>query len=466
MSIPETSGPVVTYAAELAWLPTGVHRRVRLTVESGRFVAIEPDAAAHPEDVRLPGLVLPGLANTHSHAFHRALRGRTHAGGGTFWTWREAMYAVAQRLDPDSYLALARATYAEMALAGITCVGEFHYLHHAVGGQPYADPNAMGLALVRAAREAGIRLTLLDACYLSGGLGPDGPLPLAGPQLRFGDGDVEGWAARIARLPLEANTVHGCAIHSVRAVARDDIATVVAATGDRPLHFHLSEQPIENQQCLAAYGVSPTRVLADAGALGPLSTAVHATHLSAADINTLAATGTTISFCPSTERDLADGMGPARALFDAGCPVTLGSDQNAVIDLFEEARGLELHERLATLHRGRFSPGELFEAATGAGHRSLGWPDAGVLAVGARADLVAVRLDSVRTAGIDPTQLVMVASAADVDTVIVDGEVIVTHGRHRLGDVAAALAAAIQPLWAVPQPFPSSDLAGLGMLER
>src|SRR6185312_3619508 len=126
----------------------------------------------------LPGLVLPGFANAHSHAFHRALRGRTQDGGGTFWTWRERMYEVAARLDPDSYLALARATYAEMALTGVTCVGEFHYLHHPAGGGRYDDPNAMSEALIQAAADAGIRLTLLDACYVAGGLDDGGHLPL------------------------------------------------------------------------------------------------------------------------------------------------------------------------------------------------------------------------------------------------------------------------------------------------
>ena len=140
---------------------------------------------------RRPGLTLPGLANAHSHAFHRALRGITEAGEGTFWTWRERMYEVAGRLSPDSYLALARAVYAEMALAGVTCVGEFHYLHHGPGGTPYADPNAMGRALIQAAAEAGLRITLLDTCYLTGGLAPDGTaMPLSPVQQRFSDGDA------------------------------------------------------------------------------------------------------------------------------------------------------------------------------------------------------------------------------------------------------------------------------------
>jgi formiminoglutamate deiminase len=430
--------------AEHALLPSGAARDVLFETDGGRFTRVTAGAA--PGDARrLPGVVLPGFANAHSHAFHRALRGRTHAGGGTFWTWREAMYAVAAQLDPDSYLALARAVYAEMALAGVTAVGEFHYLHHAPGGVRYADENAMAEALRQAAADAGIRLTLLDACYLAGGLGAAGHTPLSGPQLRFGDGDADAWAARVAAIKPSPGMIAAAAIHSVRAVPRDQIATVAAAAAGRPLHVHVSEQPAENEACLARYGVTPVGLLAGAGALGPLTTAVHATHLTAADVAALGESRTTACFCPTTERDLADGIGPARALRDAGAELSAGSDQHAVIDLIEEVRGLEMDERLASGQRGRFTPDELFAALTA--HASLGWPDAGRLAAGAAADLVAVRLDTVRTAGTDPAQVLLAATAADVDTVVAGGDIIVSGGRHRLGDVGRLLAAAIGPLW-------------------
>lgn len=446
-------------------LPGGLARDVLFDVDRGRFVAITlgvpAERAAADGAERLPGVVLPGLANCHSHAFHRALRGRTHDGGGTFWTWREGMYAVANRLDPDSYLRLARATYAEMALAGVTAVGEFHYLHHGPGGTPYEDPNAMGLALVEAAREAGIRLTLLDTCYLAGGLTADGHADLSGPQLRFGDGDVQGWATRVGQLADHASggPAHlrvGAAIHSVRGVPREALAGVaeVARTrpgGPAPLHAHVSEQPAENESCVAAYSLTPVGLLAAEGVLGPEFSAVHATHLTGEDVALLGTTGSTACFCPTTERDLADGIGPARALLDAGARLSLGSDQHAVIDLIEEARALEMHERLATLERGRFSRAQLLTAATA--HDTIGWPDAGRLEVGARADLVAVRLDTPRTGGADPAQVLLAATAADVDTVVVDGEVVVREGWHRLEDgrrLGAQLAAAIEPLWEGP----------------
>ncbi|HEX6499934.1 MAG TPA: formimidoylglutamate deiminase [Micromonosporaceae bacterium] len=433
----------VRYHAQYAWLggdePVS---DVLIEVEAGRFTAVTPAAPVPPDAVRLTGLTLPGFANAHSHAFHRALRGRTHDGRGTFWTWRERMYAVADRLTPDSYLALARATYAEMALAGITCVGEFHYLHHAPGGARYDDPNAMGRALIEAARDAGIRITLLDTLYLTAA--PDGT-PLVGPQLRFGDGNAEQWAVRVEQLKPEPHAVIGAALHSVRAVPPAAMAQV-AARENVPLHVHLSEQRAENEACHAWYGCSPTELLSDAGVLGARSTAVHATHLSDVDRALLGDTDTTVCFCPTTERDLADGIGPARALFDGGSPVALGSDSHAVIDLFEEARALELDERLRTERRGHFTACELLTCATVAGHRALGWTDAGAIAPGQRADLVTVRLDSVRTAGAEPLPAaVFAAGAADVTDVVVDGTVVVRDGRHtRLGDVAPLLAAAIE----------------------
>jgi formiminoglutamate deiminase len=392
-------------------------------------------------------VLLPGFANTHSHAFHRALRGRTHHGGGTFWTWREQMYAVAQQLEPESYYLLARAVFAEMALAGVTCVGEFHYLHHRVDGSAYDDPNAFGLALLSAAAAAGIRITLLDTCYLTGGLDASGYRDPDELQRRFSDGDATRWAERVRQLSDTPMSRIGAAIHSVRAVPADQLATVVTAAGPRPLHAHVSEQPAENAATRELHGCTPTELLAQHGFGGPSHTAVHATHLSAADIAWYGATGTNVSCCPTTERDLADGIGPMSALAAAGAPVTLGSDQNAVVDLLEEARALELDDRLATLERGRFTQSALLDSLTAVGHASLGWPDAGRLAVGQRADLVAVRLDSVRTAGIDPGQVVMAATAADVDTVLIDGNLVVSGGQHRLGDIGQLLTEAIHPLY-------------------
>jgi formiminoglutamate deiminase len=434
----------VRWFAAHALLPDGLARDVTFEESDGRFTAVTP--ASEPAGAqRLPGIALPGFANCHSHAFHRALRGRTHDRGGDFWTWRERMYAVASRLDPDSYLTLARATYAEMALAGVTTVAEFHYLHHTPGGVRYDDPNAMAEALRQAAAEAGVRLTLLDACYLAGGLDGEGHRPLDEVQQRFSDGDVATWATRVDALQESDGMRVGAAAHSVRAVPRRDLAAVAQTAAGRPLHVHLSVQPAENAATVAFSGATPTHLLADNGFLGTTTTAVHATHLTDDDVAALGGTGTTVCMCPTTERDLADGIGPARRLRDAGCGLSLGSDQHAVIDLLEEARALEMDERLESLQRGRFSPPELLAALTA--HGSVGWPDAGRLEAGARADLVAVRLDTVRTAGADPAQLLLAATAADVDTVVVDGRTVVTEGHHVLGDVGRLLTDAITPLW-------------------
>jgi formiminoglutamate deiminase len=455
-----TSGPPdAAWHAELAWLPDGVRADVLIEAAGGRIAAVTPGvppSAVPAAAARLAGLTLPGLANAHSHAFHRALRGATQSGRGTFWTWRDLMYEAAARLTPDSYRALATAVFAEMALAGITCVGEFHYLHHQPGGRPYADPNEMGRALLEAASQAGLRITLLDTCYLSGGLSPAGEaMPLAGTQLRFGDADAAAWADRVSALRPGPGARAGAAIHSVRAVPPGQLGPVVQWAQDRgaPLHVHLSEQRAENEACLAAYGRTPAGVLHQADALGPLTTAVHATHLSAVDIALLGRSATYACFCPTTEADLADGIGPARALAEAGSALTVGSDSQAVIDLFEEARRIEQGERLVTHERGHFTAAELAGAATAAGHASLGWPDAGQLIPGALADLVTVALDTPRTAGTMAAtaleSVVFGASAADVREVVAGGRQVVRDGRHLLvEDVPGALSAAIRAVLA------------------
>lgn len=396
---------------EHALIDGRVEADVSLSIEDGVIAGVRSGGVSTSSTPGVAGLTLPGLANCHSHAFHRALRARTQAERGSFWTWREQMYRLAAELTPDSYRALATEVYAEMRATGITAVGEFHYLHHQPDGTPYDDPNEMGRALLAAADDAGIRIRLLDTCYLAAGF----DRPVEGVQRRFSDGDADAWAARVEAFDDERV---GAAIHSVRAVPREQLGTVARWAQGRgvPLHVHLSEQVEENDACREAHGLTPTQLLAEEGVLGPRTSVVHATHLDPTDVRLLGEARVFTCFCPTTERDLADGIGPARALHGAGARLTLGSDSHAVIDLFEEMRAVEMHERLASRRRGHWSAAELLAAATYDGHASLGYDDAGRITVGQRVDLVTVDLDSWRTRGTGATAetLVFAATGADV----------------------------------------------------
>lgn len=409
------------YWAEVVVTPAGTRTAVRFTVEDGRIAVVE-DRTAPEDGDRVLQLVVPGFVNAHSHAFHRDLRGRTHDEGGDFWRWREAMYALATALTPESYHAVARRVFGEMVAAGWTAVGEFHYVHHRQDGRPYDPPHAMELALADAAREAGIRLVLLDTCYLTADV--DGS-PLGPEQRRFGDGDAEGYLARWHSLrealgddPL---VTLGAAIHSVRAVPLPAIGQIVAGLpADVPLHLHVAEQPRETDAFLARHRETPVAALDRLGVLSPRTTLVHGTHLSADDVARIGAAGATVAFCPTTEADLGDGIGPARALADAGARIALGSDGQSVIDPLLEIRGLEAGERLSSGRRGRFTPAELLTAATANGAASVGLAP-NTFAIGDPADFVELALDSPRTSGSAPEQLILTATASDVLTTVVAG---------------------------------------------
>ncbi|MGH8828774.1 MAG: formimidoylglutamate deiminase [Jiangellaceae bacterium] len=443
-----TSSNRADFHAELAWLgDAGPTADVLIETTDGVITSVTTGVPAPAGSVQLSGLTLPGFVNTHSHVFHRAIRGQSQTGVADFWAWRDLMYAVAGRLDPENLYALARATYAEMALAGITSVGEFFYVHHDRDGRPYANPNELGEAVTRAATDAGLRITLLDTCYLQADVAG---APLTGVQRRFDDRTWDRWADRVSGLNRSDRVRIGAAIHSVRAVPRHALKPVAefASAHGMPLHVHLSEQPAENAACLNAYGLTPTELLAAEGVLGAGTTAVHATHLTDHDIELLASSGTTISMCCTTERDLADGVGPAARLARAGSPLSVGSDAHMVIDLLEEARAIELDERLVSGKRGHLGVVDLLGALTSSGATSIGW-DAGRIAPGAVADLVSLRLDSPRTAGAragNPlAHAVFAATGADVERVVVGGELLVDGGRHvTIGDVGGALERAIE----------------------
>ena len=455
-------GVTVQYWCEFAWLGGArAEAGVVITVDGDRISAVSGGMQTRPSRaVPLRGLTMPALANAHSHAFHRALRGRTHAGRGTFWTWRDLMYEVAARLDPDRYYRLARAVFAEMALAGIGVVGEFHYVHHRPDGSPYDDPRAMGAAVAAAARDAQVRLTLLDTLYLHGGFDAQaegGYGPLRPEQVRFSDGSAERWAERAEGLSGVVSGPAarvGAAVHSVRAV--DPPSIKVAADWARqrsaPLHFHVSEQPAEHQQCLEICGRTPTEVIRLAGGLGPDTTLVHATHASEQDQALMGESQSFCCLCPTTEHDLADGIGPSDGLARAGVGLCLGSDSHATVDILTEARTVELDQRAVTHDRGVFDAEALASMATSAGYQALGWPDGGTLEAGALADFTTVGLDSVRLAGAGTDNVlpavIFAANSEDVHHLVVGGKAVVRDGAHSNIDVAAELAAAISEVTA------------------
>ncbi|GAA3289346.1 formimidoylglutamate deiminase [Arthrobacter citreus] len=444
---------------EQGWVNGAVVPGVRLEVDGAGVVAgTETGVPGQDGDCRLSGVTFPAASNAHSHAFHRILRGRTHAGGpGSFWTWREQMYEAAGALTPELYEQLATAVFAEMVATGFTSVAEFHYVHHHPDGSAYGGPgseeHAMERALARAAVATGIRLTLLDTCYLAGGFG----VPLNGRQQRFGDRDAQGWLDRLASLrkafaaefdPAQVSV--GAALHSVRGVPEAALPTIAAGLPDGiPLHIHLSEQPAENAACLQATGLTPTMLLQKHGLIGPRLSAVHATHLTGEDITVLGEAGATVVMCPTTEADLADGIGPAARLQAAGARIALGTDQHAVVDPFLEMRALEHGERLSSGERGRFGPAELHAAVSSAGARAQDRPEPG-LEPGMVCDLMCVDPSSIRTAGSRPGQLALAATAADVHTVVVGGRILARNGQHTvLGDPAVLLGTAIAAVDAV-----------------
>ncbi|HUZ85328.1 MAG TPA: formimidoylglutamate deiminase [Candidatus Baltobacterales bacterium] len=398
--------------AEQAWLG---HRAVDVLIEvdDGLISSITEGAAVPPGATVLKGWTIPGMANVHSHAFQRVLRGRAEAGGGDFWEWRQEMYRATE-WTAERYLDHCVSVFKEMLEAGITAVGEFHYLH-ALG-------NELGASVIAAAKRTGIRVTLLDTCYLQGGV--DGR-PLEGAQRSFSDGDAQRWAARVDQLEDGEGVRIAAAIHSVRAVDPASMRVVAAWARNRgaPLHVHLAEQPAEVDQCMAAHGCTPAALLEREGILGDDVTAVHAIHLDERDIALLGRRRVAVCACTTSERDLGDQVGPLGALAAAGSRLTVGSDSNAVIDMLEEARGLELDQRRATGRRVHHQPVALLQAATAGGMRSLGW-DAGELKVGRLADFVTLRAPDL---DLDPAYLVFGLSGRDVTNVVVGGKTVVSR---------------------------------------
>ncbi len=421
------------------WLWTGSEllQAPTLTIGAdGRIAAIDAAAAGSNADAgadadapgveALPGqLLMPGLCDAHSHAFQRAFRGHVQhrrladgsASADSFWSWRDAMYRVANRLDPDGVEAVSALAFLELLRAGVTAVGEFHYLHHHADGQPYADPDELALRVRAAAARVGLRIALLRVVYGAAGIGSDGsPLPLRVDQRRFGCADPDEALAATARLQARLGgdeLAHvGLAVHSVRAVPRAWLRPLAAWPG--VVHAHVAEQPAEVAACHAAFGVGPLRLLAEAGLVHARFAAVHLTHPDAEDAAILRAADASVVVCPSTELDLGDGLLPLA--LRTGVRLCVGSDSYAAVEPLAEARTLELHGRAQSGARVLLGDGSaqgqatvMLAAASGNGHHALGLPG-GRVAAGEVADLCAVDLDRPEALGVPP--LLAVSHAA------------------------------------------------------
>ncbi|MBK7793907.1 MAG: formimidoylglutamate deiminase [Betaproteobacteria bacterium] len=431
-----------------ALLPGGWATDVLLETDAaGMLVAVTADAGADGA-VRAAGPVVAGMPNLHSHAFQRALAGRTGARGGagdSFWTWRQAMYAFLDRVDADAFQAIATQAYVEMLRAGYTAVAEFHYVHHDPAGRPYADPAELAWRIVAAARDAGIALTLLPVFYAHAGFGGAPPLP---GQRRFVH-TVDGYLrlqARVAAAARDGGFVAGAAPHSLRAATAGELAAVVAGCPvGAPLHIHAAEQAQEVEACIAATGLAPVAWLVERAGVDDRWCVVHATHVTADELEALARRGVTVGLAPTTEADLGDGTFPAAAFVARGGSFGIGSDSNTQIDPFAELRQLEWSQRLALGRRNVLGAGAgtvgaaLWSAAAHGGARALAQP-VGALAAGSRADLVV--LDT-RDAALAEQRIDDVLDAAifgparrPVRDVLVAGRWVVRDGRHLRDDDA------------------------------
>lgn len=494
----ESLKEAVAYIPELLYAGGRFQRARALVCDAdGRvrlIVALDDETAANDEAlsrelrskarfeslrvVRLKGrALLPGMVNAHSHAFQRVIRGRTEhrsaASRDSFWTWREMMYAASARLTPEDLYDASRMAFMEMALAGVTTVGEFHYLHRTAEGDEYDDPNLLAKQVIAAARDCGLRIALLRVAYARAGY----KRPADDRQRRFIETDpavylrnIEALIDHLAREADDgdagesspASSWVGVAPHSVRAVPLDYLRELrdFAAARSLPLHMHVAEQPAELEACVEETGRTPVRLLSDEGVLAENFTGVHAVHITTEEVRSLADARACVCACPTTERNLGDGVVPADALFDAGVSIALGSDSHTQIDILEDARELEYHLRLQRLARNVLAPdsprtdalaARLFECATVNGARSLGF-DGGEFAPGATADFFTVALDDPTIAGAETDDLlasvVFSASRAALRDTAVGGRLVVEDGRHREQDEIVARFRSLQrKLW-------------------
>ena len=430
-----------------AWLPDYIYTRGRfrsglalVADTGGRIVELAENV---PNATRLAGrAMLPGLVNAHSHAFQRIIRGRTEYRSqnatDSCWTWREQMYAAATQLSPEQIYNVSRLAFLEMAQTGITAVGEFHYLHYSPDGSPYSDRNLLAHEVIRAANDVGIRIALLRVAYARSGFNVE-PNPR---QVRFIEDSPDTYLAHLGLLlnsidPKDGMVWAGVAPHSVRAVPLDHLKRIIAFANERqlPIHMHVAEQPAEVAACIEEYGRSPVALLDTEGLLSDRFTAVHAIHVTPKAVGALARSGAGVCACPTTERNLGDGVVPADLYFKSNVPISLGTDSQIQIDLLEDARELEYHLRLQKMERNVLAPkneigafalaARLFECATVNGAKAIGF-DGGKLEPGAPADFFTVDLNDISIAGATPADLlaniVFSLSRTAIRDVVVNGK--------------------------------------------
>jgi formimidoylglutamate deiminase len=421
-----------------------------LVSEDGQYLDAPEVNTASPRIVDLKGkALLPGFVNVHSHSFQRLIRGKAESrivSGKDFWSWRGTMYHAARRLDPQDVYDVARMAFLEMVLAGTTTVGEFHYLHNAPGGQPYDDPNLLSKQVIAAAQSVGIRIVLLRTAYLRSGY----ELPPDPGQIRFFESTnafLENMKALVRESSATPREVRfGVAPHSVRAVPLAELKEIAAWSRENmlPLHMHVAEQVAENTACLREYGFTPVQLLSKEGLLGPDFTAVHAIHISADEIAMLAEANAAICSCPTTERNLGDGIIAADRVMEAGINIAFGSDSQAQIDPLEDARELDYHLRLERQERAILDPlatktlaSQLFDCATLHGARALNLPG-GDLTPGSYADFFTIDLNDVSIAGHSADDLlpivVFALNRSAIRDVVVNGRFILRDQKHVLQD--------------------------------
>ncbi len=458
------------------WLPDSIYRagqfEARLGIacdDGGKIVGLSVAAPEFTKTVRLKNrAMLPGLVNAHSHAFQRVIRGRTEYRTrnetDSFWTWREMMYSAATRLTPEDLYDASRMAFLEMALSGITAVGEFHYIHNQPHGTPYDDPNLLAKEVVRAARDVGLRIALLRVAYARSGFESE-PNPR---QARFIEADSEVYLDHVTRLRKDLDGLAGqawvgVAPHSVRAAPLNYLKEVVRFGNEQklPVHMHVAEQPAEVSACIEEYGRSPVALLETEGLLSERFTGVHVIHITPKAARMLAQARAMVCACPTTERNLGDGIVPVDTLFQENVRVSLGTDSQVQIDLLEDARELEYHLRLQKMERavlagqGRSGQSDLasrlLDCATINGAQSISAPS-GNLESGLPADFFTVDLNDPSIAGASEDDLlssiVFSLSRTAVKDVVVGGKRIVEDGRHAAQDeIVEKFSRLQQKLW-------------------